>query len=38
MKYHFAQLNLARFVLPQAHPDKGNFVDGLDRVNEIAEE
>ncbi|MDH3692210.1 MAG: DUF3291 domain-containing protein [Gammaproteobacteria bacterium] len=37
MKYHLAQLNLARFVQPQAHPDNAEFVNNLDRVNETAE-
>lgn len=37
MKYHLAQLNIARFRLPQEHPNNKDFVDNLDRVNAIAE-
>ena len=37
MNYHLAQLNIARFRLPQEHPDNRDFIDNLDRVNEIAE-
>ena len=38
MNYHLAQLNIARFRLPQEHPDNADFVNNLDRVNEIAEQ
>lgn len=37
MKYQLAQLNIARFKLPQAHPDNADFINNLDRVNAIAE-
>lgn len=37
MNYHLAQLNIARFRLPQEHPDNKGFIDNLDRVNAIAE-
>jgi len=37
MDFHLAQLNVARFKLPQAHPHNADFVNGLDRVNAIAE-
>jgi len=37
MHYQLAQLNLARFALPQAHPNNADFVNSLDRVNKIAE-
>ncbi len=37
MNYQLAQLNIARFRLPQEHPSNADFVDNLDRVNEIAE-
>ncbi|GHA03195.1 hypothetical protein GCM10008090_10220 [Arenicella chitinivorans] len=37
MKYHLAQLNIARFRLPQEHPDNKDFIDNLDRVNALAE-
>ena len=37
MKYHLAQLNIARFLQPQSHPDNADFVNNLDRVNAIAE-
>jgi len=37
LKYQLAQLNLARFALPQAHPNNAEFVNNLDRVNKIAE-
>ncbi|MBL4673485.1 MAG: DUF3291 domain-containing protein [Arenicella sp.] len=38
MTYHIAQLNIARFRLPQEHPDNADFVNNLDRINEIAEQ
>lgn len=37
MKYQLAQLNLAKFRLPQEHPVNADFVNNLDRVNDIAE-
>jgi len=37
MNYHLAQLNIARFRLPQEHPDNRDFIENLDRVNAIAE-
>jgi hypothetical protein len=38
MAYHIAQLNIARFRLPQEHPDNSGFVNNLDRINQIAEQ
>jgi len=38
MNYQLVQLNIARFHLPQEHPDNTDFIDNLDRVNAIAEE
>jgi len=38
MAYHLAQLNIARFRLPQEHPDNADFVSNLDRINKIAEQ
>ena len=37
MNYQLAQLNLAHFRLPQAHPNNIEFVDNLVRINAIAE-
>ena len=37
MSFHLAQLNIARFRLPQAHPANKDFIDSLDRVNAVAE-
>jgi len=37
MRFQLAQLNIARFELPQEHPNNADFVNSLDRVNEIAE-
>lgn len=37
MKFQLAQLNIARFELPQDHPSNADFVNSLDRVNAIAE-
>ncbi|MFT5391890.1 MAG: hypothetical protein ACI8PT_002085 [Gammaproteobacteria bacterium] len=37
MNYQLAQLNIARFRLPPAHPNNTEFVDNLDRINAIAE-
>ena len=38
MKYHLAQMNIAKFRLPQEHPVNADFVNNVDRVNAIAEE
>ncbi len=38
MIYHVAQLNIARFRLPAAHPNNDDFMHALDRVNEVAEQ
>ena len=35
--YELAQVNIARFRLPQNHPANADFVNSLDRVNAIAE-
>ncbi len=37
MQYHLAQLNIARFRLPQEHPNNADFIQNLDRVNAVAE-
>ena len=37
VKYYLAQLNIARFRLPQEHPSNTDFVENLDRVNALAE-
>jgi len=37
MEYQLAQVNIARFRLPQEHPTNADFVNNLDRVNAIAE-
>lgn len=37
MSYQLAQVNIAKFRLPQEHPANADFVNNLDRVNEIAE-
>jgi hypothetical protein len=37
VEYHLAQLNIARFRLPQDHPVNADFIDSLDRVNAVAE-
>lgn len=37
MKFQLAQLNIARFVLPREHPSNADFINSLDRVNEVAE-
>ena len=37
MKFHLAQLNIARFRQPRAHPDNADFINSLDRVNATAE-
>jgi hypothetical protein len=37
MKFRIAQLNIARFEMPQEHPSNSDFINSLDRVNEIAE-
>jgi hypothetical protein len=38
MAYHLAQLNVARFRVPQEDPVNADFMNALDRVNAIAEE
>ena len=38
MKYQLAQLNIAKFKLPQEDPANADFVANLDRVNELAEQ
>ena len=38
MSYQLAQLNIARFKLPQADPVNADFVKALDRVNHMAEQ
>ena len=38
MKYQLAQVNIAKFRLPQDNPVNADFVNSLDRVNAIAEE
>lgn len=37
MKYHIAQINIARFKLPPDAPENKDFMDALDKVNERAE-
>lgn len=37
MKYQLAQLNIAKFRVPQDDPVNADFVNNLDRVNAIAE-
>ena len=37
MSYYLAELNIAKFRLPQEHPDNADFIAALDRVNAIAE-
>jgi hypothetical protein len=37
MKYHLAQLNIARFKLPKEDPANAEFIENLDRVNAEAE-
>ncbi len=37
MKYQLAQVNIAKFRLPQENPINDDFVNNLDRVNAIAE-
>lgn len=37
MKYQLAQVNIAKFRLPQDNPVNADFVNNLDRVNAIAE-
>ncbi len=36
--YHLAQLNIARLLKPIDHPQIKEFVDNLDRINELAEQ
>ena len=38
MQYQLAQLNIAKFRLPQDHPANADFVNNLDRINAIAEQ
>lgn len=37
MEYQLAQVNVAKFRLPQNHPVNEGFVSNLDRINQIAE-
>lgn len=37
MQYQLAQLNIAKFRLPQEDPVNADFVNSLDRVNAVAE-
>jgi len=37
MKYQLAQTNIAKFRLPQDHPVNADFVNNIDRVNQLAE-
>ena len=37
MKFHLAQLNIAKFRLPMEHPQNADFINNLDRVNALAE-
>lgn len=37
MIYRLAQINIARFRLPQEHPANADFMNALDRVNALAE-
>ena len=37
MNYHLAQINIAKFRLPQEHEANADFVSNLDRVNATAE-
>lgn len=37
MNYQLAQVNIAKFRVPQEDPVNADFVNNLDRVNEIAE-
>jgi len=37
MRFQLAQLNIARFKLPKEYPENADFINSLDRVNEIAE-
>ena len=37
MDYQLAQVNVAKFRLPQDNPINADFVNNLDRINEIAE-
>ena len=38
MNYHLAQLNIAKFKLPQEHPANADFINNLDKVNALAED
>jgi hypothetical protein len=37
MKYHLAEINIARFRVPAADPVNADFISSLDRVNAMAE-
>ncbi|MDP6969204.1 MAG: DUF3291 domain-containing protein [Gammaproteobacteria bacterium] len=37
MNYQLAQINIAKFRLPQQHPINADFVNSLDQVNAVAE-
>ena len=37
VSYCLAQLNIARFRLPADHPQNADFINNLDRINDIAE-
>jgi hypothetical protein len=37
MEFHLAELNIARVLYPLDHPAMADFVNGLDRINQLAE-
>jgi len=37
MTHHLAQVNIARFRLPQDHPVNEDFINALDEINALAE-
>ena len=37
MPYHLAQLNIARMLFPLESPELADFVNNLDRINELAD-
>ena len=37
MNYQLAQVNIAKFILPQDNPVNADFVNNLDRINAMAE-
>jgi len=37
MLQHFAQVNIARMLVPLDHPQMADFVNSTDRINTIAE-